>query len=731
MLRPAALSASGVGELARRALGAAVSRELVGACHRATGGNPFYLGELLAELAAPDVERAAISIDAVHGAAPSTVRRSILLRLGRLADPAPRLAVAAALLGDGAVLRHAAALADMAPAAAEPAADALVGASILASVHPLRFAHPIVRTAIEADVPPARRAAAHRRAALLLKADDDPRERVVAHLLRAAPAGDQWAVGELHEAAREAFATGAPEIAARHLRRALAEPPATGASGLLGELSAAEFAIGAYARSAQSARRAIDAAPERAVRAAIRHTQAYALIAVEGATAALRCLEQGIEEAGEEDPQLALLLEGELALQASLSDVAHPMLERLGRHRGLAGETYAERFVLGILALDAVRRDDAATARTLALRALAGGRLLTEGTARTMAYYTSICALLAAEALDEAREAIEAGAAEVVESGLQYGYPGVCWTRGMLAFAEGRLMAAEADMRACVQHAMPTFHGGAVASLALVLLEQGDLAAAHGELEQAGLLTDERPLYLWGPYVRGLVRLARGEAAAALADLQDVGRHADQVGGFAAGLPWGAHVALAQLALGDRAAAERAAAEELARAQRLGTPRRVGIALHAGGRVASGRERVARLADAVDALQASPAVLDLAKARCDLGIALLRDGHRRDGRRLLEIAHDGARVCGARGLARTTHDELRVAGARPRRLTFSGVEALTASERRVAELAADGLSNKEIAQTLFVTPKTVENQLGRAYVKLGVGSRHALRDALR
>lgn len=326
-------------------------------------------------------------------------------------------------------------------------------------------------------------------------------------------------------------------------------------------------------------------------RAEVRHTQAYALIAVEGAPVALRCLEQGIEEAGDADPQLALLLEGELALQASLSDVAHPALDRLSRHADLPGETYAERFVLGILALDAFRREDAATARAVALRALAGGRLLAEGTARTMAYYTSICALLATEALDEAREAIEAGAKEVVESGLQYGYPGVCWTRGMLAVAEGRLAAAEADMRDCVRHSMPTFHGGAVASLALVLLEQGDVDAAHRELEQAGLLTDERPLYLWGPYVRGLVALARGDAAAALADLRDVGRHAEEVGGFAAGLPWGAHVALAHHALGDREAAVQAAAEELARAQRLGTPRRIGIALHACGLVERGASR--------------------------------------------------------------------------------------------------------------------------------------------
>ncbi|HET7720155.1 MAG TPA: helix-turn-helix transcriptional regulator, partial [Acidimicrobiales bacterium] len=105
-------------------------------------------------------------------------------------------------------------------------------------------------------------------------------------------------------------------------------------------------------------------------------------------------------------------------------------------------------------------------------------------------------------------------------------------------------------------------------------------------------------------------------------------------------------------------------------------------------------------------------------------------GHRREGRDVLERAYDGAHACGARGLAQAAYDELLVAGARPRRLTFTGVESLTASERRVAQMAAEGLSNRDIAQALFVTPKTVENQLGRVYVKLGVSSRRALGDAL-
>ena len=82
------------------------------------------------------------------------------------------------------------------------------------------------------------------------------------------------------------------------------------------------------------------------------------------------------------------------------------------------------------------------------------------------------------------------------------------------------------------------------------------------------------------------------------------------------------------------------------------------------------------------------------------------------------------------GLEQRVHEELVVAGARPQRLAFSGVDALTASERRVAELAVRGLRNREIAETLFVSLKTVEVHLGRAYTKLGIKGRSQLEAAL-
>jgi DNA-binding CsgD family transcriptional regulator len=91
---------------------------------------------------------------------------------------------------------------------------------------------------------------------------------------------------------------------------------------------------------------------------------------------------------------------------------------------------------------------------------------------------------------------------------------------------------------------------------------------------------------------------------------------------------------------------------------------------------------------------------------------------------------DLARRIGAFGLAGRANEEIAATGVRPRKVLQAGLDALTASERRVAQLAADGMSNKEIAQTLFVTIKTVETHLSHAYRKLEITSRARLHTAL-
>jgi DNA-binding CsgD family transcriptional regulator len=161
-----------------------------------------------------------------------------------------------------------------------------------------------------------------------------------------------------------------------------------------------------------------------------------------------------------------------------------------------------------------------------------------------------------------------------------------------------------------------------------------------------------------------------------------------------------------------------------------GTPRAIGMALRALGLVEGGDRGLELLDEAVRVLESSPARLEHARALADFGAALRRANRRTAARHPLRQALDLADACGARPLAERARHELRAAGARPRRPRISGVQALTASERRIATMAAEGLSNPEIAQALFITKKTVEAHLGNAYRKLDVRSRSRLTAAL-
>jgi DNA-binding CsgD family transcriptional regulator len=155
------------------------------------------------------------------------------------------------------------------------------------------------------------------------------------------------------------------------------------------------------------------------------------------------------------------------------------------------------------------------------------------------------------------------------------------------------------------------------------------------------------------------------------------------------------------------------------------------MALRAFGSAEPPARGIPLLREAVGVLERSPARLELAHARLELGAALRRTGQRTHAREHLRASLDLTHRCGAMGLARRAEQELAATGARPRRAVLTGVGALTASERRIAELAAAGLSNPEIAQQLFITRKTVETHLSHTYLKLDINSRAQIATALR
>jgi len=227
------------------------------------------------------------------------------------------------------------------------------------------------------------------------------------------------------------------------------------------------------------------------------------------------------------------------------------------------------------------------------------------------------------------------------------------------------------------------------------------------------------------------VRLATGAAEQALADFIAAGEAAESVRiRNPAYIPWRSQAALALRQLGRNDEARELAAEELELSRRWGAPRTIGVSLRALGLVEGGRSGEELLHEAVDVLAGSPARLEHARALIDLGAAVRRGNSRSEARKLLREGLELAHGCGATALTERANDELAATGAQRRNVLRSGLDELTASERRVAQLAAEDLSNKEIAQALFVTVKTVEQHLGRVYRKLGLSSRRQLGAAL-
>jgi DNA-binding CsgD family transcriptional regulator len=227
------------------------------------------------------------------------------------------------------------------------------------------------------------------------------------------------------------------------------------------------------------------------------------------------------------------------------------------------------------------------------------------------------------------------------------------------------------------------------------------------------------------------LRFAQGQIPAALTAMLECGRHQDAAGIVnPAFTPWRSHAALAHLSLGHLSEAVELAEQELDLSRRWGTPRTIGVSLRCLGLVRGGREGTELLTEAVTELERSPARTELARTLGDLGVALVRDGYRDTGQETLRRGLGLAEQCGANGLAAQIRDALRGTGARPRRPRAAGHPVLTPSEYQVASKAALGQTNREIAQLLFVTPRTVEIHLTSAYRKLGIPGRRQLREAL-
>jgi len=709
-----------------------VADEFVGACHRASGGNPFLLEQLVTALRAEGVPFTAAAAPSVSSITPPEIARRVRLVLGGLDPDAAGLAGAVAVLGEQATLAECAALAALDAEQAGVAANALVGAGLLEDELPPRFRHPLLRGAVTAAMSATEREAAHRRAAELLAERGVSEERQSLHLLAVEPRGSTEVVATLRTAARRARDSGAPESAAALLTRALAEPPPAEQRHevLLGVVQA-EHAAGRTEAACGHAAEAFELAPHAAARTRALMLWATAIGPDLPAMAALAPLiERTSKELGDDHSELGLHLRA-LALFAMLPD-PDPDPARLAaisrKVSQLQGDTVGEAQVLGIHVFQRTRDGNAVEVGGLAERAARQAGALMAAGADTMEFSGIVLGLRWADRLDLAERLLLDSIALAQRQGSA---PAFAFANGNLSEVRrrrGALREAEADARAGVAAAEGWTAMVPAGALAACLLDQGRVGEAWQALAAGGLTgpIGPAPPLTEALLVRMRVRAAGGEDDECLADWRDA--LARPVRGAPAASWIENQLAAAEVlrARGDASTARRVVGDALDGARRWGSPGAIGEGLRAVARVGGDADAIELLRDAVGMLERSPARLIQAQALVDLGAALRRRSDRRESRAPLKEGLVLADACGADGVAERARLELAASGIRVSRGTHGGASLLTASERRIADLAVAGASNAEIAQSLFVTVKTVEFHLTNIYRKLRITKRAQL-----
>ncbi|MHB8693960.1 MAG: ATP-binding protein [Solirubrobacteraceae bacterium] len=746
---PGPFTLAGVNELIEVRLGQP-EPPFVEAVFEATGGVPFLVAAIVSAMAAGTVSPSAASVAQVRALGARGVALDLVARLRRVAPGAIEVAQAATVLGVGAERHRVALLAGTTAADVASVADALTSIGLTNPGWPLRFAHPLIEEALKESMSAGRLSHLRSEAATLIAAERGPLEEIAAHLLLTEPTGEPTRAAMLLGAGRRALREGAPLTAATYLRRAVREPPPREqlAATLL-ELGRAETqadqpsAIDHLGEAAELAETPDDRARilwelTRALMFSAPTDQVFAV-----SRRALECV--GDHELELEIRAERLSLAQMDALPAAEVETLVDQIEssELGA-RTLSkppGEerTVAERKLLGALAFIEFRRGDR-PARSLELAELATGAL--DGSASefigspsfVLAQYLLICS----DQLDTGRRLRERVAEWAVSHGAPSLFGSAMFLVALAALHTGQLHDVDDAVSSAIEAAAAGGSALIPGNLMLAGLEsqlaQGQIAQARATMNASGLaeVPAEQIPFSAGLFARGNLLHAEGDTRKGLNDVLACGERLLWNGSInPATIPWRSVASMMHADLGEHERALELADENLrlARASRVAST--VGVALRTHGAVIGGAAGVAELREAVDTLAASPARLEHAAALVELGAALRRAGQRRTAREALRQGHKLAASCAAAPIVARAEDELRASGARLISRPASGLDALTPSERRIATLAASERTNRQIAQSLFLSMKTVEMHLGRTYRKLGISSRAELSNALR
>ena len=732
-LYPQALSRAATVELLAEQLDTAVDPAFADACFEATDGNPLILRQLARSLAAEGMTPTADHADDVRRTAHRALSRTVLARVGRCSPRAVELARAVAVLGEP-TPAEAAALIGCDPNDLTGPWRELVDVDVLHR-DPLAFVHALVRDAIYYDLPVAEREQLHDRGARSLHASGASVERIAGHLAHVPRRGDAWAAEVSIAAGEAALRRGAPDAAAAHLRRALDEPVADERRiAVMHALARAAFDVDAAGVRAVTEELAeLVADPLERARVRLATVQARSLS--DDWQGGYLLAKQTMDELPADDTEVRPVLEGMRGIIRLFGSDDPDALALMRAHYGKRpDDDVASRLRAGmasyVWSMEGGSADECAE---LALQAIGDGDSLVLRDNVMIAVTPRQVLALAdrPEVLDLWREALADGhrRGSLILNLAVNMWMGIALQR--FGDLTGSVPALEHTIRR-----MFDWGGGSQSErymrgvLCLAQLDRGDLAAAEAALGTVPTMSLGTSVgTCWWLHAKAWLHIAQGHPQDALDTADMLEARASDWALTPTGFDWRLPraVALHRLDRGDEAVA--AAEDGIRMAERWGSPGVLGPAYRVLGEV-QGEAGLTALRRSLEILDGSAAKIQLTRSLLMLGGALRRRGEIAEARELFVRARDLAEECGSPGLTEQALTELEASGIRRRSGDAVGAGALTPSERRVAELAAAGRTNREIAQELFVTPKTVEVHLSATYRKLGIDGRRNLTASL-
>ncbi len=718
---------------------------------RRSGGNPFYLEQLARDWTATGA-LGPHEADHHQVGVPGDVAAAIARELDRLDADTLLLLQGAAVVGEGFDPELAAAAANLDPIAALDALDRLLACDL---VRPgdvprrFRFRHPIVRQAVYASAPAGWSLGAHARVAAALTDRGASAAARAGHLERSATPGDESAIATLMDAGNDASAR-APAAAAHWFEAALrlvAETDVPRRLGLLAPRARALAACGRYEDSLVDLAEVLELMPadDPALRGRVIASAAKVKQLIGRHGEAHRELEEALAALGDPGSSEASTLKLELAADSFFTG------DQDGFERWVSGALADARArddeamtaaATGLHSAALYMRDDVAAARVELDRALALIAALDDAalTAHLNAHTWTALGAVYMERFDEAVGLLDRTIDAALAAG-QGHLPTLMRTTQALAWInQGRLREASLLLEAAVEASIltrnPVFLAWARSLQCWTTLIGGDLPGAVrlGELAVAGAGDD--PLSATAACYLAEARLAAGDPEAAQQEIivRAGGAELPRIerGFRARGFEL---LARTELAARNDEAAARWAAEAERSASGLGISGRSADALRARSEVdLSVGAPGAALTSAECAIETAASAglaIDAGRARILAGRAQHALGEHEAAREVLEQARDNLAVLGAGHYADAAARELRRLGVRVTRSersgpATSGLDGLSTREREIAELVAAGRRNHEIAESLFLSVRTIEGHLARTFRKLDVSSRTQL-----